>query len=175
MKRTGTYLYITGGARSGKSSYALERAANAGRNITFIATAQALDQEMQDRIRRHRKERPRHWKTIEEPIDLVYALDSVPSNADAVIIDCVTLWVTNMLMMDATDTQVISRVQRTAKRIRRMNCTVIVVTNEVGGGIVPENKLARRFRDLVGTANRLLAAASDEAYACISGIPVRLK
>lgn len=175
MKNIGRYIYVTGGARSGKSTYALERAAAAGNTITFIATAQALDREMETRISRHRKERPRHWQTIEEPVDLAAALEKVSKKTDAVIIDCVTLWITNLLMKDATDTQIITRVRATAKRLRLMLCTVIVVSNEVGSGIVPENSLARRFRDLVGTANRLLATASDEAYVCISGIPLRLK
>lgn len=157
---------LTGGARSGKSSTAVRLAAGSGAPVHYLATAWAGDDEMADRIARHRADRPQEWSTVEEPVRLDDALAGI-GEGDTVIVDCLALWVTNRL--DDTDDVVLAEATTAAARAAARRGSTYVVTNEVGSGIVPDNALARRFRDLLGTVNQVFAAASDHAYLCAAG------
>lgn len=170
---------ITGGARSGKSSFAEQLALPHGAPRCYLATARAWDGEMRERIERHRERRDSDWQTVEEPLQLASALTRLDGGCHVILVDCVTLWLTNLLLAreqepDAEE-RILAMVRDLAEQVRRMATPVILVTNEVGSGIVPENRLARLFRDLAGRANQLLAAAADEVHVVISGIPLKLK
>ncbi len=170
-------IFITGGARSGKSKLALKLAERTGGKVAFIATAQAGDDEMAERILIHKKSRPKEWTTIEEPIDIPSAISKVADH-DVAIIDCLTLLLSNLMLEDKSldeTGRILGRMEDLVKASRSFKGTVIVVSNEVGMGIVPENELARKFRDLAGRANQIIADAADEVYLCVSGIPVKLK
>ncbi len=170
-------IFITGGARSGKSSFALRLAQNIGGKVTFIATAQAGDAEMLKRIQIHRQDRPEDWATIEEPFDVASAIDSVKGN-DVVIVDCITLLISNLLCSteDFDDNLwIIKEIERLIRSAKEFIGTVIIISNEVGMGIVPENRLAREFRDIAGRANQIIASYADQVYVCFSGIPVLIK
>ena len=162
-------VLVGGGSRSGKSRYALELARGRGSRLGFLATAQAFDQEMADRIARHRDERASEFVTIEEPRDIAQAIAN-RHDLDAIVVDCLTLWVSNLMLADLA-----IGVDPLIEAARRNPATVIFVTNEVGCGIVPENALSRRFRDLAGTVNQRIAAAADEVYYMAFGIPMKVK
>jgi len=170
-------IFITGGARSGKSKLALQLAERAGGKVAFIATARAGDDEMAERILIHQKSRPKEWTTIEEPIDVPSAIAKVADH-DLIIMDCLTLLLSNLMLdnssLNETD-GILDKMEDLIKASRNFRGTVIVVSNEVGMGIVPENELARKFRDLAGRANQIMANAADEVYLCVSGIPLKLK
>lgn len=173
-------ILITGGVRSGKSRYAEELAAGLGRSLCYLATAQALDSEMRERIERHRSRRGSRWETIEEPLMVPQTLARIDGIHNAILLDCVTLWLTNLLLSHdeddpAAEEQVLGHVHRLAGTLRGMSTPVLLVTNEVGMGIVPENRLARLYRDLAGQANQILASCCDTVYLTISGIPLKLK
>jgi len=137
-------IYVTGGARSGKSSFAERRAAAAGGEVTYLATAQPFDDEMRDRIARHRADRPAGWRTVEEPLDVPRQVEQLRS--DVLLLDCLSLWVSNMLLADWTDEAMLAAADRLLAACAGVP-TTILVTNEVGLGIVPDNALARRYRD----------------------------
>lgn len=160
--------FLTGGARSGKSSLALNLARSSGRPVTFIATAEARDDEMSERIAAHRAERPEDWSVIEEPIDLLPALE-LADVGSLVVIDCLTLWVANVMEggWGADDVKETSTKAAALAAGRRSG--IIVVTNEVGSGIVPMSKLARDYQDLLGAVNSIWAAASENAYLVVAG------
>ncbi len=169
-------VFVTGGARSGKSAAAVEAARNSGRPVTFVATATAGDDEMADRIARHRAERPTDWATIEAAIDLGSALVGADPAA-CVLVDCLSLWVSNLLMAD-DDLSVASldrAVDDVLRACRARSGPTIVVSNEVGSGIVPDNQLARAYRDLLGRANQRVAREADAAYLTVAGrlLPLR--
>lgn len=166
-------LYVTGGARSGKSSFAEARAAAVGGAVTYLATAQAFDDEMTERIRRHRADRPAAWTTVEEPIKVVQAVQNAES--PTLLLDCLSLWVSNMLLAEWTDAAMLDAVGGLLAAARARPGLTVLVSNEVGLGIVPDNALARRYRDVLGWANQRCAAASDEAFVLVSGLPLRLK
>jgi adenosylcobyric acid synthase len=163
---------LLGGARSGKSRLAKGLTPGPG-PVTLIATAEARDDEMRDRILQHQKSRPTHWRVVEEPIDLEPALIAV-EDAAAVIVDCLTLWVSNLIEAGFDDTQIEARARSCAAAAARRPTTV-VVSNEVGSGIVPVNELARRYRDLLGRVNSIWADAADRVYLAVAGgvIPVQ--
>lgn len=168
-------ILVLGGARAGKSTFALRLAKEiAGEgSVTFIATAQALDEEMSQRIARHREERPSHWTTIEEPYHLDEALIKV-SNPGVALVDCLTLFTSNWLLRE--DEHTLNEVSnRFLTNVRSQSQTVIVVSNEVGLGLVPETPLGRSFRDLLGRVNQQFAEAADEVYLLVAGLPLRLK
>ena len=177
MART---IFITGGARSGKSTCAEKLAREFGAPLCYLATAQTLDNEMDERVRRHRERRGGEWSTIEEPIHLSQALARCDGQYQAILVDCVTLWLSNLLFKyeDAAE-NIEERIQEDLQRLKStlqgMVTPVILVSNEVGMGIVPDNALARMFRDIAGTTNQTLAAAADEVHVVISGIPLKLK
>jgi adenosylcobinamide kinase/adenosylcobinamide-phosphate guanylyltransferase len=172
MART---IFITGGARSGKSRLAERLAGGFGAPLGYVATGSAGDAEMAERIRRHRERRGPDWQTLEEPLALGQVLAGHDGYFAALLVDCVTLWLTNLLLHHGSPERVRADVESLAKLLPTLRTPVILVSNEVGMGIVPENALARTFRDLAGEANEMLAAAADEAYVTISGLPVKLK
>lgn len=168
---------ITGGSRSGKSAHAL-MLAQADLSLTrryFIATAEALDDEMRERIAHHRAARPCSFTTIEAPVSLCAALASLHDRADIVVIDCLTLWVSNLLGRDSSDEDVIGEADRLTAALTASPYRAIVVSGEVGSGIVPDNPLARRFRDLLGWTNQRLACDADQLILMTAGYPLRLK
>lgn len=170
MPRT---IFITGGARSGKSSFALARASATTGEKLFIATAEALDEEMKARIRKHREERGPEWNAIEAPMELASALSRTREATGAVLVDCLTLWVSNLLCSERDTSKAFNDFLKEIETPRQND--LYLVTNEVGLGIVPENELARRFRDAAGRLNQDVAARAHEAWMVVSGLPVRLK
>ncbi len=167
-------ILIGGGARSGKSRFALDYASDPSQRRAFVATAEARDDEMRERIRSHQAGRGPGWTTIEEPRDLADVPASRSAEFDVLLIDCVTLWLSNILLDAERDTETeIRRLLNTLDEPR--NTTIILVTNEVGCGIVPESDIAREFRDLAGRLNQELARRADEVYWMVFGIPVEVK
>jgi len=199
----GNIFFIIGGARSGKSSYALELGSGLPGRKGFIATAEAFDEEMKERISLHQKTRPLEWETIEEPVDLGKRLQNIAGLYDVVIVDCLTLWLSNMLGREEdseppkenenppippfrkggmggfdrgfSDERIKAEIEHLTSVLKDVSCKVIVVSNEVGLGIVPENKVARLFRDLGGWMNQKVASVADEVYLVTCGIPMRIK
>ena len=170
-------VFIAGGARSGKSAYALRRASTGpgcpGRKV-YIATAQALDAEMAARIDAHRFDRGGEWETVEEPLDVAAAVAGLGAGS-AIVIDCLTLWLSNLLHSGMDDEKIKEAVCSLAKTCAASPSVVIAVSNEVGQGLVPENPLARRFRDLSGWMNQRMASEAAEAWLVACGIPLKLK
>jgi adenosylcobinamide kinase/adenosylcobinamide-phosphate guanylyltransferase len=197
-------IFITGGTRSGKSSFALEKASNVSAAKAFIATAEALDKEMRERIVAHRRQRGNGWRTFEEPLKIAGLINNIGDKYKVVVLDCLTLWLSNMM----TGAQKAERSSHAPKvKTRKSVCltkfveseiaallnslgrfrdspaggsscgrsTLFIVSNEVGMGIVPDNALARRFRDMTGLMNRRIAEIADEVYFMVSGIPVKIK
>lgn len=160
--------FLTGGARSGKSSVAVRRARRAGLPVVFVATGQAGDEEMADRIARHRAERPTDWETIEAPLDLVGALTSIEPGC-AVIVDCLSLWVSNLMGAKVDEPTTVQRAQELAAWATAYPGDVVVVTNEVGSGIVPMHPLSRDYRDRLGRVNAAVAARADRAQLVVAG------
>ena len=165
-------VLITGGARSGKSQMALQLASVHSPKI-FLATAEALDAEMDERIRKHRAERSNDWITVEEPVFLAKALEGYSSGT--IVVDCITLWLSNLLMRSHDQQQIEAEVARVCEALQERASTTIVVTNEVGMGIVPEHASGRLFRDLAGTANQRIAHIADRVIFMVSGLPLYLK
>ena len=175
-------ILLLGGARAGKSTYALrlakEREQISGAEVCFIATAQALDEDMAARIAQHRKERPRNWRTIEEAYHIEEALRET-GETGIVIVDCLTLFVSNWLMRYDVEHHCETLVRRVTAEFlelaRSRRQTIICVSNETGLGIVPETRLGRIFRDLLGRVNQDFAATADEVDLLVAGLPLRLK
>ncbi len=164
---------ILGGARSGKSDFAKQLAQErGGGNVLFIATAESGDEEMRARIEKHRAERNTRWRTVEATRDLAGAL-TAEAPARVVLIDCVTLWVSNVLLED--EQAVAREVDELLAWQRASHAELIIVSNEVGMGIVPENELGRAYRDLLGAVNRKIAAEAQEVYFLVAGIPIEVK
>jgi adenosylcobinamide kinase/adenosylcobinamide-phosphate guanylyltransferase len=177
MART---IFITGGARSGKSTFAEKLSLGFGTQLGYLATAQTLDGEMAERVMRHRERRGTQWSTIEEPVYLAEALARCDGQYQAILVDCLTLWLSNLLFKyeesgDNIEERISEDLQNLKSTLQGMVTPVLLVSNEVGMGIVPDNKLSRLFRDIAGTANQTLAAAADEVHVVISGIPLKLK
>ncbi len=167
---------ILGGCRSGKSRHALalgER--STGHRNLFVATCQPHDDEMEKRIKRHQKERGSHWHTIEAPLDPDRVIKERGAGTNIVLIDCLTLWISNLMMAHEDDEQVMNAVNRLYQAILTPPCPVILVSNEVGMGIVPENALARRFRDLAGWCNQKMASGCDGVIWMVAGIAVPIR
>ncbi|MFQ5736395.1 MAG: bifunctional adenosylcobinamide kinase/adenosylcobinamide-phosphate guanylyltransferase [Thermodesulfobacteriota bacterium] len=170
---TGKFVFVIGGARSGKSAFALKLAGALPSPRRYLATALALDQEMRERVEAHKKERGGGWETIEEPRDVGGALHAIGDGV--VLVDCLTLWLTNLVEAGLTDAEIEEEARRLCAAACGSKAAVIAVSNEVGLGIVPANGLARRFRDLSGMVNRLCAEAAAEVYFLAAGIPMRMK
>lgn len=173
---------ITGGARSGKSSYALRLAEEIGKPVTFLATAQALDEEMSARIQKHRAERPAHWETLEVPFGIASCVGQIHS--EVVILDCITLLVTNLMMQYVKDDLVDEEpymlavqkdIQELVAALHDQNREWYIVSNEVGLGLVPPYQMGRVYRDALGWANQQLAHVADRVIFMVSGIPMVVK
>jgi adenosylcobinamide kinase/adenosylcobinamide-phosphate guanylyltransferase len=172
------FVLVGGGARSGKSRFALARAQALGQHGVFIATAEGSDDEMRARIARHREERGARLRTIEAPLDLAAALEAVvpgDPRADVILVDCLTLWLSNLLVRGATADEALARVEELRAAIARRRVPLVVVTNEVGMGLVPDTPLGRAFRDVAGLAHQRLARDADEVHVGVLGLMLRLR
>ncbi len=175
-KEKNSSILIGGGARSGKSSFAQKMAEGLPGRRVYLATAQALDQEMEQRIAKHQADRGPDWHaTFEEPLKLTCCLQQASSAFDIILVDCITLWLSNLMGRDDSDQQILKEIDTLAASLNELPATVILVSNEVGLGLVPEHPLGRRFRDLAGLANQRLAAACQEVYFTIWGLPQKIK
>ena len=180
------FTLITGGARSGKSSFAELLAAHAKRPVIYIATAQIRDEEMALRVKKHQQQRPSTWRLIEEPRNIRDTLIQLKDEDVIILLDCVTLWLTNLLLAgnlkndddlsnNKLEPQILDIVKDVAQLARDIKPQVIFVSNEVGQGIVPEYPLARAYRDLAGRSNQILAHSADQVYMVVAGIPMEIK
>jgi len=171
----GTVTLITGGARSGKSTQALKLALPYRRKF-FVATGQALDEEMTARIEFHRTTRPPDFQTVEEPVQVAAALERLGGRADLVVLDCLTLWISNLMQLHEADGPILAAADRLAAALKEVSFASIVVTDEVGSGIVPtDHAESRRFRDLLGWTNQKVAAIADQVLLMVAGYPLKLK
>jgi len=169
-------ILITGGARTGKSKFAVKLASKLSSEVTFIATAPyPLDPEMKRRINLHRKSRPSHWQTIEEQKEVASILSKISSPKRVVIIDCLTLLISNLLLDGKTEEEILAQVEAIADEAKKYNLATIVVSNEVGWGVVPPTLLGRNFRDIAGRANQIIATRANQVWVLICGIPCKLK
>ncbi len=171
-------VLITGGSRSGKSSYAMglaaQRAGPRGRAF-FLATAQPIDDEMGSRIAHHRQERPPAFETIEEPLEVCQAVALLDARADVLVIDCLTLWVSNLMAAGRGDDAIMAEAGNLAGLLRAAPFDTFVVSDEVGSGLVPMEPLGRRFRDLLGWTNQAIGRAADQILLMVAGYPLRVK
>ena len=167
-----TKLLVLGGARSGKSRFAQARAEALESDLVYIATAQALDTEMDERIARHREDRGPRWRTVEEPLDLPVTIARQSSPGNVLLVDCLTLWLSNLMLAER---DVDGAAEQLLLAMTKAPGSLILVANEVGLGIVPDNALARRFRDAAGRLNQILAEKADEVMFIAAGLPLRLK
>lgn len=182
-------VVVTGGARSGKSGYSESLAKNLGEKILYIATAIPFDGEMQNRIAKHQQTRPRKWETYEGYEDLHKKVFSDGEKYDGILIDCITVMITNIMfghgdfdensislaVMDDIEIHIKKQLSTLIEVAKDVNVPLIMVTNEVGSGIVPETKMGRVFRDLAGRVNQFIAQQADSVYLLVSGIPVKVK
>jgi adenosylcobinamide kinase/adenosylcobinamide-phosphate guanylyltransferase len=167
---------ITGGVRSGKSLFAVARAdEHAGSRRYLIATGEGLDDEMRERIARHRSSRPADIRTIEEPLALASALSALENHADVVIVDCLTLWISNLLGRGRSDSEILAEADSLVSVLGAVSFGVVIVSDEVGWGIVPEHPVARRFRDLLGWTNQKVAAVAETVLLMVAGYHLRVK
>lgn len=184
----GRLILVTGGARSGKSAFAEELAGKIGNDVLYVATAIPFDSEMKLRIQKHRERRPAQWETLEAYRDLDRHLTGRAEGMAAVMLDCVTVMVSNIMLQSREDwdnlgendittveEQVKAEIAKLLKVVEKLSIPFIAVTNETGMGIVPENAIARAFRDIAGRVNQMLAKEAGEVYFCVSGIPVKIK
>ena len=168
--------FVLGGCRSGKSTYALQTAENVnGDKRIFVATCLPQDNEMVQRVARHQKERGQHWTTIEEPLYLSEVISEHSPNADVMLIDCLTLWVSNLLMKTAYEKKWEEIVSQLIDALKTASCPLVAVSNEVGTGIVPDNRLARQYRDIIGRVNQAVARCASKVVWMVAGIPVVVK
>ena len=168
-------IFITGGCRSGKSRYALDYANRHFSKKLFLATSEALDEEMAQRIENHKKVRGLEWQTIEEPVEIVNKIKEYGEDGKVILIDCLTLWLYNLLMRWGDDLRIIDETGKLTNIIKQNPASFILVSNEVGLGIVPADPLSRRYRDLLGAMNQRIAEALNTVIFMVSGIPLFLK
>lgn len=172
-------ILLLGGARSGKSHYAQKLAGELSKKVLFVATGEPLDEEMQVRIIQHKKERPVNWQTLETTINIGKQIEKQIDDAEVVIIDCLTLLISNLLGDEPDylkiEKQILAEINQTIACMDKLYVSFIIVSNEVGTGLVPETKLGRTYRDLLGKANQLIAQRADEVYFMVAGIPMKVK
>jgi adenosylcobinamide kinase / adenosylcobinamide-phosphate guanylyltransferase len=167
------HVLVLGGARSGKTGFAEQFAMRNGSSPAYLATAAALDDEMRERVRTHQAQRAGRFATLEEPIELTQAILTAAKSHDIILVDCLTLWITNLLEAETDVADAVEDLAATLAQVRAAR--VILVSNEVGLGIVPDNPLARSFRDLAGSAHQRLAEICEHVYFVIAGLPLTLK
>lgn len=167
------HILVLGGARSGKTSFAERLAMRGGEKPLYLATAQALDGEMLERVRLHQQQRHKRFSTLEEPLELPTALKAAAKTHDVILVDCLTLWITNLLGVNRNVAEAVDELAALLPQID--TARVILVSNEVGLGIVPDNPLARTFRDLSGAAHQRLAEICEEVHFIVAGLPMTLK
>ncbi len=170
----GKITFVLGGVRSGKSTYALSLAKKY-KNVAFITTCRPFDKEMEKRIALHKKSRPAHWKTFEDPKDIPALLRKIGGKFNAVLIVCLTLWVSNFVLDEIKASLINANAKKLIAALKKIKPDSIIVSNEVGLGIVPGNKLARDFRDVAGKVNQIVAKGADEVYFMFAGLPLKLK
>ncbi len=167
-------VLVTGGARSGKSRYALSLE-RPGMRKAFLATCEPLDDEMKVRIACHREQRSADWVTVEEPVELEARLEAMAGRFDLVVVDCLTLWLNNLLMRGLHKEEILKRTDLVLARARAVKGWVVFVSNEVGLGIVPADAMTRSFRDMAGLINQRIALEADEVYFLVAGLPITVK
>jgi adenosylcobinamide kinase/adenosylcobinamide-phosphate guanylyltransferase len=173
--RQGSVTLVLGGARSGKSRYA-QQLAEQSRHVVFVATAKASDEEMRAKIERHREDRPKEWPTVEEPLDLPKVLAEHEIESEVIVVDCLTIFAANLLEAEGEDSAAIGgRVEALCEALRTAQCTVVLVSNEVGSGVVPPYPVGCRFRDLLGEINQKVARVADDVVLMVAGLPLALK
>ncbi|MBW2147577.1 MAG: bifunctional adenosylcobinamide kinase/adenosylcobinamide-phosphate guanylyltransferase [Deltaproteobacteria bacterium] len=168
-------IFITGGCRSGKSRFALDCANQHSFKKLFLATCEVRDEEMAWRVESHKKMRGPEWQTIEEPIEIVDQIRRHADKAEVILLDCITLWLSNLLTQWNNDHKIMDEIDKLIDTMKHIHNSLIIVSNEVGMGIVPVDPLSRRFRDLSGMINQKIAAVADTVVFMVSGIPVFLK
>jgi len=168
-------IFVTGGCRSGKSQYALDYANRHFSKKIYLATCEALDDEMIQRVETHKRLRGPEWLTIEEPVEIIDRIKQYLDNAGVILLDCLTLWLSNLLLRGNNDLKMMEAIEGLIHSLRERRISVIIVSNEVGMGIVPADPLSRRFRDLSGMANQKIAEVADTVIFMVSGMPVFLK
>jgi len=178
----GKLIFITGGARSGKSNFAEKMAISLGKPVAYIATGQPLDKEMAHRIKKHKGRRPTDWENYEEPIEVRELVSRLGVKKEVILIDCLTLLVSNLLLRKENkvgdpnwEEEILLEIKRLAKVSYKVPAQVIIVSNEVGMGLVPDNPLGRVYRDILGRANSIIANKADEVFMMVSGIPLKIK
>ena len=168
--------FVIGGCRSGKSTYAMQTAEKIpAEQKIFVATCVPRDDEMKRRVARHQKERSQTWVTVEAPLNLPEAILQNSRSGDVVLVDCLTLWVSNLLMETGDESKIEEAISQFIKAIEKAAGPVVLVSNEVGTGIVPENALARQYRDIIGRVNQAVAKTADKVIWMVAGIPVTIK
>jgi adenosylcobinamide kinase/adenosylcobinamide-phosphate guanylyltransferase len=173
--RHSSITLVLGGVRSGKSRYAQQLAERESR-VVFVATAKASDDEMHRKIERHRRERPAEWITVEEPLELVQVLAQKARDCDVMVVDCLTVFAANLLETEGEDQSAIERrVEALCVALQSASCSVVLVSNEVGSGVVPAYPLGRRYRDLLGEINQSVARIADDVVLMVAGLPLALK
>lgn len=170
----GKIIFIAGGARSGKSTYA-QGLAMKSKSVAFIATCLPLDKEMVNRIKAHKKNRPGHWQTFEEPKDVAAVIKRIGKQFDCILIDCLTLLISNLFLDGYGQKAIEGKIKEIISSIKSFRGKAIIVSNEVGLGIVPDNLLGRDFRDIAGKVNQIVAKEADKAYFMVVGIPLKIK
>lgn len=172
MSGNGRVTFVLGGARSGKSRFAEDMAFQTGLERHYLATSQIFDDEMRERVQLHRQQRDAEWVTHEEPLQLAETLTTIQSPQRVVLIDCLTLWLTNLMMAER---DVVAESQSLVEGLAGLRGHFIFVSNEVGLGIVPENRMARQFRDHAGRLHQMLAAKADDVFFVAAGLPLKMK
>lgn len=165
-------VFVLGGARSGKSRFAEELAVKTGGRLHYLATGRAFDDEMAERILHHQARRSGEWRTYEAPVDIAAVLERLDSAENVVLIDCLTLWLTNLMMENADIEAAFARLEAAIVSVK---ARMIFVSNEVGLGIVPENRMAREFRDHAGRLHQRIATLAGEVYFVAAGLPLKMK
>ncbi len=178
----GKLIFITGGARSGKSSFAEKIAAKISKEVAYIATGQPLDDEMKIRIKKHKDRRPTNWETYEKPIEVTELVSRLGLEKEVILIDCLTLLVSNLLLRkedkvgdSKREEEILLEIKKLAEISYKVSAQVIIVSNEVGMGLVPETSLGRFYRDILGRANSIIADKADEVFMMVSGISLKIK
>lgn len=183
----GQVILVTGGARSGKSTYAEELADQTSKNVGYIATSQCFDDEMAKRISLHREQRPNFWTTYEEPYEVSKLIKDIGNRHQVLLLDCLTLFVSNLMFKneipekastefwEQLEVSILTEIKKIVNQAKEINATLIIVTNEIGSGIVPLEALSRCYRDIVGRANQIIAKVANNVYLVCSGIPVKIK